>query len=115
MIEMRMEKQADGKTILHLSGELTISNVRPLYERVCEGLKAPEELTVHIGNVDAIDCTFLQVLCTAHRAYTAKGKSFCVKLDDCGIIGKAGWSGIAPGKKCAKGLFGTCFLIQEGE
>jgi len=115
MIEMRMEKHENGKTTLHLGGELTIANVRPLYDRVCEGLEAPEELTVHISNVDAIDCTFLQVLCTAHRAYTAKGKSFCVRLDDCGIIERAGWSGIAPGKKCAKGLFGTCFLIEEGE
>lgn len=115
MIEMKLEKQGEGKTTLHVGGELTIANVRSLYDRVCDGLKAPEELTVHIGNVTAIDCTFMQVLCSAHRAYKAKGKIFNVRLDDCGIIEQAGWSGIAPGKKCAKGLFGTCFLIHEGE
>lgn len=113
MFDMTIEKTANGELTLFLDGELTIVNTRLFYERVREIMEKPEALTVHLRKASSVDCTFMQIICSVHRAYHAAGKKFNFRADDAEAVTAAGWTGIAANSGCVHSVFGECLLAED--
>jgi anti-anti-sigma factor len=68
----------DEHGTLTLRGELTIQNVSALKEALLYSLAKAPGLRVHLEGVEESDLSGLQVLCSAHRAAVASGKSMAI-------------------------------------
>lgn len=67
-----MSKKKDAGTEksveLALDGALTIQRIAELKTQLAEALNGTDGLVLNLKDVDRVDLTFLQLLCSAHRA-----------------------------------------------
>lgn len=65
---MKNKKKESFKTeILKLHGDLTIENTRELHQILLTGLDKAAGLALSFENVTAVDLSFIQLVCAAHR------------------------------------------------
>ena len=77
---MNNNKKESPKTdVLKICGDLTIENARELHKTLLAALDNTEQLTLTFDKVTAIDLSFIQLLCAAHR--TAVRADKVMKLD----------------------------------
>jgi hypothetical protein len=70
---------------LTLGGSLTIENASVIRTKLIEALMKEDALKVSI-DADAVDLSFLQLLCSAHRTASKLGKSFTLGREASGKL-----------------------------
>jgi len=50
-----------------LEGNLTVDNIAPLHRRIRQALEEGNSVRLEFGPIGAIDLTFVQLVCSAHR------------------------------------------------
>jgi len=78
MADIRREKKAERETIA-FSGDLTVPHANTIVLALREALQDAAAVDIVIENVTAVDVTFLQTLCAAHRTAAAQGKEVTVR------------------------------------
>lgn len=77
MPEIQFTVGAAGKpALLTLSGDCTIEYAIELKEAFVQAMGSSANLLVQIENVEAVDLSFLQMLCWAHRTSAKKNRRF---------------------------------------
>ncbi|MBF0340289.1 MAG: STAS domain-containing protein [Magnetococcales bacterium] len=64
--------------VLSLSGDLTIRNAAEFKEAMANAMDQANQLEINMTEVERIDLTTLQILCSAHRTLLKKGKSLAL-------------------------------------
>lgn len=70
-MDTRIERSEDSE-ILNLSGDLTIDHAHDIKKAVEQSLRKNEKVTINLKDITSADLTFLQILCSVHKA-AAKG------------------------------------------
>lgn len=78
MGEIVLETLAGGRTVLKLSGELTIEISPQLKSAFLEAFENGHALGVNLSKAETIDLACLQVFCAAHRHFVGSGKSLVI-------------------------------------
>ena len=75
MINFAVEHM-DKKKIVTIKGSLTIEHAKELKDILLEMKGHSDNIVVNLANVEALDATCLQVLCSAHKTYLQENKVF---------------------------------------
>lgn len=67
---------------LSFAGDVTISQVAEIKERLIEAFNDAEQVVVDVSSATAIDVAGVQLLCACHRFSCQNGKKMCVELGD---------------------------------
>lgn len=104
-------EQEDGTILLRLDGPMTVEHTGALRSLLLDALAAPA-VTVELGDDLTADVAGLQMLCSAHRTFTVRGKKFTLKqgtpdtfrnlVRDAGLLRHQG---------CSLNPFGNCLWI----
>lgn len=70
--------QSGQRTVLAISGELTILHAKALQAELLEALKGAAAVEISVGEISAIDITFPQLLCSAHRSAAVLKKEMTI-------------------------------------
>lgn len=107
------KRNATKATSLNLKGQLTVKNANTLRQELLKALDGGTEVTLLLDEVDEVDLTSLQLLCSAHRYAQEKGKTLNLN-DPEGILLSAGRAaGFMSGEKCRFAKKNECFW-KEG-
>lgn len=79
----------DGKEIIILGGELTIAHAKSIRDALAEAVKKAREVHVMFQDVQEVDVSFFQILCSAHLTAENMHKSLTIGELNNGIIGRA--------------------------
>lgn len=74
MLEYHFE-DSGGSFLLGISGELTLENIPGLRNALLERLDQDGNITINLEKIGAVDISFIQLLCSAHRTALSRGKS----------------------------------------
>lgn len=113
MLEMKLEKIDDNSACLNVGGDMTIMNIASLYAKVKELIAEFENLTIGINEDTQIDITFIQLICSAHRAFTLADKKFQIKGDIASLFAKTDEAGYTRHKGCEFDKFCSCVLVKR--
>jgi len=110
---MTDKRELDVSSIL-LEGELTLPRAAELKEALSNALAAADGVTVKFGEVEAVDLSFLQLLCSLHRSALKLDKqlrfegdipnAFNVAADEAGFTRLMG---------CGRGNEGNCLWAKK--
>ena len=104
----------DGqKAKLSVSGSLTVQYASNLLDTLRDIAAANQNLDVEVGEVDSVDMTFFQLMCSAHRTFSAADKHFLLKQGKNNLLKKGAASGFLRHKGCSRDKFGTCAMVME--
>ncbi|MGE4267289.1 MAG: STAS domain-containing protein [Deferribacterales bacterium] len=103
----------DGKTVIDISGNLTVSYVVELHSHLREALQESDAVEIRIGKVDNADLTLLQLLCSAHRAALSKDKRFDVTGNKNELLSMDCFAGFTREKGCVIDKYNNCALVKE--
>jgi len=70
--------QAGERVVLSISGVLTVPHAKALQAELLAALKSAAVVEVAVGEVSAIDITFPQLLCSAHRTAAVLKKEMTI-------------------------------------
>lgn len=75
------QKVEPASVLLTLTGDLTVRTVRELADRLREAIEKAPLVRLRFGPVDAVDVSFVQVICAAHRAALIRGGDLRIEGD----------------------------------
>ena len=107
------EKVTDGRVVIRVSGALTVSNVVELHSKLRELLNTADAVEMEIGETRDADLTFLQLLCSAHRAFVARNKRFTVTGLKNDLLSRENFSGFTRERGCTRDKWSDCALMKE--
>jgi len=107
------EKEKDGKTVMRVSGELTVGNVVELHSRLRDLLNSADVVEMEIGETIDADLTFLQLLCSAHRAFIGRNKRFTVTGLKNELLSRENFAGFIRERGCTRDKTNDCALMKE--
>ncbi|NGZ05179.1 MAG: STAS domain-containing protein [Magnetococcales bacterium] len=64
--------------VLSLNGDLTIRNAAELKEAMSQAMDQSKQLELNLTEVERVDLTTLQILCSAHRTLLKNGKTLTI-------------------------------------
>jgi len=97
---------------LTLSGSLTIENASAIKKKLITAVMREDALKVCIDADAAVDISFLQLLCSAHRTASKLGKSFALGHAASGNLFTAAESaGYFRKRGCARDREDTCLWM----
>ena len=98
-----------------MAGSLTIENAAVIRKKLIAALIKEDALKVCIDADAAVDISFLQLLCSAHRTASKLGKSFTLGCAASGNFLKAGaGAGYFRKRGCAREREETCLWTGGG-
>ncbi len=107
------ELQNDSGRLV-LKGELTLENIRPLYEDMKDILEKANHLVVDVSEASDADLSFLQLLCSAHRTAMKTGKTLAFAEIIPDIVKKAmADNGYTGQSRCSLDLNHTCLWAKR--
>ncbi len=77
MADIRREKQ-DGSERLAISGDLTVAHAAAIAHAINEAVQTAPKVEIVVEQVTAVDITFPQTLCSAHRTAAGLDKELTV-------------------------------------
>jgi anti-anti-sigma regulatory factor len=81
MTMLNTEQESSGKTaVVMVGGKLSIDRAAELREIFAKALDESEQVVVEFGECKAMDLSFLQLICSAHRSAVQAGRT--LKLGD---------------------------------
>ena len=112
MINFAVE-HLDKKKIITIKGSLTIDHVNELKKILVEMKGHSDNVTVNLANVDALDASCLQLLCSAHKTYLQENKIFELSSKCSEAFNQTvSNSGYAQHKGCKLDTNGSCLWIR---
>jgi ABC-type transporter Mla MlaB component len=112
MADIRKSQEGD-RAVLAISGELTVRHAKNLKAQLLDALTGSEAVEVNLGQVSAIDVTFPQLLCSAHRTAVVLKKNMTVTGVDGERFGAMLRSaGISRHIGCQESSRKTCLWLQ---
>jgi anti-anti-sigma regulatory factor len=112
MINFAVE-HLDKKKILSIKGSMTIDHVNELKDILLEMKEHSDDVIVNIANVDALDASCLQLLCSAHQIYLHEKKSFELSSKCSEAFNQTvSNSGYAQHKGCKFDAGGSCLWLR---
>jgi ABC-type transporter Mla MlaB component len=77
---MNSEKESPGEGhVVTLTGELTIACAEELKAKLSQLLQKFADIRIQLVDVSAVDLSWLQLLCSAHRTAAALGKALTLE------------------------------------
>jgi ABC-type transporter Mla MlaB component len=67
MADIRHTKKKNGREVLTVSGALTVKHAKALKAAFLEAVRNATSVEVEVENIDDLDVTFVQLVCSAHR------------------------------------------------
>ncbi len=61
--------------VIKITGNLTIENIQEIYQLLTAAIDNTQKVSLIFENVTAVDLSFVQLLCAAHRTAVNAGKS----------------------------------------
>ncbi len=102
----------DQKGELTLAGSLTIENASAIRKKLITALMREDAVKVCIDADAAVDISFLQLLCSAHRTASKLGKSFTLGHAASGnLLAAVEGAGYFRKRGCARDREGTCLWM----
>ncbi|WP_277656621.1 STAS domain-containing protein [Seleniivibrio woodruffii] len=98
---------------LTVSGSLTVEYASELLENLKNINANGTDLHLEIGEVDSVDMTFFQLMCSAHRTFTDGDRKFIVTGRKNELLERGAKTGFRRHKGCSKDKFGTCAMVME--
>jgi ABC-type transporter Mla MlaB component len=99
--------------ILSLSGDMTVEHASELCSALKEAAEQQMDVDVQIGEIDSVDMTFFQLMCSAHRTFSANNRQFVLKQGKNSLLTKGAASGFVRHKGCSRDKFHTCAMVME--
>lgn len=84
-MQVRTETSNEG-IVLGVSGECTIEHALELKKVLAEALNSHKQLLLRLGNVTAVDLSFLQLLCWAHRNSVMMSKQITLDAEQSAVF-----------------------------
>jgi anti-anti-sigma regulatory factor len=78
-MQWQMEQQDKDLAILRLNGQLTVEYMGELRKVLLDAMAAAATVLVELGSDSEADIAGLQMLCSAHRTFVARGGKFALK------------------------------------
>lgn len=75
MLNLTIEKNGDGESLLRIEGEATVEHGEELRDALLDGLNSNQVLRIDLAQTTAIDIFGIQLICSAHRSAVAWGKA----------------------------------------
>jgi len=73
MIDVEIKKE--GKLVnIRLGGHLTLENSEQIKSKLLEGISKGKEIHIQFGEIEAVDFSFFQLVCSTHRTVESQGK-----------------------------------------
>jgi ABC-type transporter Mla MlaB component len=114
IMNIQICKESETKTaVITLSGEITVEDASELCSALKEIANEEMDTTVEVEGVERADVTFFQLICSAHRTFTAKNKQFIIKTGKNDLLAKGSESGFVRHKGCTRDKFCTCAMVME--
>jgi anti-anti-sigma regulatory factor len=108
-------QDAHGKT-LEIEGECTLDRAVELKSLLLEALQDGGDLLLKLDKVTAVDLSFLQLLCSAHRAALRCGKGFALHPQHpVAFIEAAEGAGFLRTMGCHDALDKECLFMEVSE
>lgn len=80
---MKLTQSNDDRQIkLTFAGQLDLPHANQAHQALAEAIRHYVEVAVQVGQIDAIDLSFLQLVCAAHRTAISQQKCFTLTLED---------------------------------
>lgn len=111
MSDLAFETQqtAEGTiSMIRLEGELTILTAAALRDTLMKAFEAADGVRVNTEQVEAIDLSCLQLLCSAHRTALALNKSFLFETCTAPVIKAAEAAGFTRHTGCSIDISQSC-------
>lgn len=103
-----------GKAFLKLDGEMTVGRASEFKDALLKSLEKSDTVEVNFNDVDKVDLSCLQLLCSAHRTAATKGKTLTVKDQSLPLYIEARKNaGLIYSKPCRFVTTGDCLWIGE--
>ncbi|MCD8554473.1 STAS domain-containing protein [Seleniivibrio sp.] len=113
-MNIHIEKTEDRQNaILTLSGDITVQHASELCSLLKEAVNEEMDTALNVSGIEDVDMTFFQLMCSAHRSFTAKGKQFILSTGKNGLLKKGAATGFVRHKGCSRDKFGTCTMVME--
>jgi len=113
IMENWVENSGD-RTILKLSGDLTIQNADRFKAILEEVLDAADSLVINIESVTEIDLSCLQLFCAAHRTSARLSKALKIEQSYPAVIKQTlNKTGYPRNAGCHSDMKGQCLWAQE--
>jgi hypothetical protein len=96
-----------------ISGIITIGNIVELHTQLRDILNTAEAVDIEVGIIEDADLTFLQLLCSAHRAFLSRNKQFNVTGLKNELLSRENFAGFIREKGCTRDKFHNCALVKE--
>jgi ABC-type transporter Mla MlaB component len=108
-------EHAQGKT-LEIEGECTLDRAVEIKSQLLEALQDGGDLILNLDKVTAVDLSFLQLLCAAHRAALRSGKCFAIHPPHSApFIEAAEGAGFFRTMGCQDALDKECLFMEVSE
>ncbi|UCH80378.1 MAG: STAS domain-containing protein [Nitrospiraceae bacterium] len=112
MIRFGVEHQ-DKKKVLTINGSLTIEHVEELKNILLEIKENADHIIVNLANVESVDASCLQLLCSAHKTYLNENKSLEISTQCSEVLKRTvGNSGYAQHKGCRQDNNQSCLWLR---
>ena len=102
-----------GNAVMTLSGDMTVEHASELCSALKEVAEQHVDVEVQVGGIDNVDMTFFQLMCSAHRTFTANDRQFVLKQGKNSLLTKGAASGFVRHKGCSRDKFHTCAMVME--
>ena len=102
-----------GNAVMTLSGDMTVEHAAELCSALKEAAEQQLDVDVQVEEIESFDMTFFQLMCSAHRTFTANDRQFVLKQGKNSLLSKGAASGFIRHKGCSRDKFHTCTMVME--
>lgn len=113
MLDMQVDKVDKDTTSLKVGGELNVSNISELHKKLLEILDSGTNIAISLEESTEIDMTFIQLMCTAHKAFTVAKKDFHVCGNQSDMYERTDAMGFTRHKGCGFDKRNDCVLVKK--
>ncbi len=107
-------KESEGSTLV-LQGDLSIESAGAVKEALQEAMEQAESLAVDLSGFDSGDLSFLQLLCSAHRASVQNNKKLSISKQSDAFKHLVVAAGFCRAKGCTEVSAENCLWIGGSE
>lgn len=112
MLECTLDN-TKNKVTVKISGDMTVLSTGALYRKLLELSETADEVELELDDIENADMTFFQLLCSAHRSFVAKDKTFSVSGNKKTLYERKEFTGFIRHKGCSKDKLNDCVLVKE--
>ncbi|MGE4267902.1 MAG: STAS domain-containing protein [Deferribacterales bacterium] len=113
-MNIHIEKTEDKlNAVLTLSGDIKVQHASELCSVLNEAANEEIDTAVNVSGIESVDMTFFQLMCSAHRTFSAKDRQFILTDGKNSLLKKGAAAGFVRHKGCSRDKYGTCAMVME--